>query len=68
MGYAAAVTSRQDDELGHLRGLADPEFFAYWAEVRLRYAVTSERSPEHPASKRDYDAVLAEYRRRLDGN
>jgi hypothetical protein len=37
------------------------EFFVRWAKVRLRYAV------EHTASKQDYDDVLAEYRRRLDG-
>jgi hypothetical protein len=45
-----------------LRELTDPDFFVYWAKVRLRYAV------EHTASKQDYDDVLAEYRRRLDGS
>jgi hypothetical protein len=44
-----------------LSELSDPEFFVRWAKVRLRYAV------EHTASKQDYDDVLAEYRRRLDG-
>jgi hypothetical protein len=50
-----------------LRELSDPEFFVYWAKVRLRYAVTPPGSPGHPASKRDYDAVLADYQRRMDG-
>ena len=51
-----------------LRELSDPDFFAYWARVRLRYATTSLNSPEHELSKLDYAEVLAEYRRRLDGN
>jgi hypothetical protein len=42
-----------------LRKLSDPDFFAYWAKVRLGYAV------EHTASKQEYDAVVAEYQRRL---
>jgi hypothetical protein len=44
-----------------LRELSDPDFFAYWAKIRLRYAV------ERTATKQDYDDVLAEYRRRIDG-
>jgi len=43
-----------------LQELSDPEFFVRWARVRLRYATA--RTAEIRA---DYDAVLAEYRRRL---
>jgi hypothetical protein len=62
--------SAEPAETGHdsaLRELSDPEFFARWAQVRLRHAVTPQRSPEYAASKAAYDAVLAEYRRRMDG-
>jgi hypothetical protein len=55
------MSSTATDSAG-LRELSDPDFFVYWAKVRLRYAV------EHTASKQGYDAVLAEYQRRMDGN
>lgn len=55
-----AMSSTATDS-ADLSELSDPEFFVRWAKVRLRYAV------EHTASKQDYDDVLAEYRRRLDG-
>jgi hypothetical protein len=58
---------RQAESIGDLQELSDPEFFTRWAEIRQRYAMTPKSSPDHPASKRDYDAVIAEYRRRMDG-
>jgi hypothetical protein len=58
----------QAETVSDLRELSDPEFFARWAAVRLRYATTPQSSPQYPAGKRDYDAVLAEYRRRMDGS
>jgi hypothetical protein len=58
--------SRQDTE-HDLQELADPEFFSHWADVRNRLALTSPGSTEHAEIKRRYDAVAAEYRRRIDG-
>jgi hypothetical protein len=58
---------RQDELVNDLQELSDPAFFAYWAELRQRYAVTPKSSPEHETGKRDYSAVLAEYRRRIGG-
>lgn len=58
---------RQAEVVSDLQELSDPAFFAYWAEVRQRYALTPKSSPEHEAGKRDYSAVLAEYRRRING-
>jgi hypothetical protein len=54
-------------ELGHLQGLADPEFFRQWAAARSRLALTSSSSPKYSEIKDEYDALAAEYRRRLDG-
>ena len=48
-----------------LRELSDPDFFACWAKVRLRYATARAGSAAHERIKPDYDGVLAEYRRRL---
>lgn len=59
--------SEQDDSRRALRGLTDPEFFAHWATVRNRLILTQADSPERYEIKRRYSAVLAEYRRRIDG-
>jgi hypothetical protein len=67
MGDAATVGRRHDDELGYLRGLGDPEFFSHWAAARTRLALTSTSSPRYSEIKREYGALAAEYRRRLDG-
>jgi hypothetical protein len=67
MGDAAIAGRRRVDELDHLRGLADPEFFTQWAAVRSRLALTSSSSPKYSEIKDEYDALAAEYRRRLDG-
>jgi hypothetical protein len=58
---------RRTDELGYLWGLADPEFFTHWAAARTRLALTSSSSPGYSEIKDEYDALAAEYRRRLDG-
>jgi len=50
-----------------LHELTDPEFFAYWATVRNRLILTPADSPKRSEIKRRYSAVLAEYRRRIDG-
>jgi hypothetical protein len=47
--------------------LDDPSFFAYWAEVRNRLARTPQGSPGHGEIKGEYAAIVAEYRRRMDG-
>jgi hypothetical protein len=68
MGTRASAEPAQTGNDSDLRELSDPEFFARWAQVRLRYATTPQSSPDHPASKRDHDAVLADYQRRMDGS
>lgn len=57
----------QKDRTGDLRELSDPEFFAHWATVRLRLFFVPKGKPEHREVKRRYDALSAEYRRRIDG-
>ena len=47
--------------------MTDPEFFAYWAAVRNRLVLTPADSPQRSEIKRRYSAVVAEYRRRIDG-
>jgi hypothetical protein len=59
--------SEQENRDGDLRELTDPEFFAHWVVVRNRLILTPAGSTERPEVKRRYDAVLAEYRRRIDG-
>ena len=67
MGDVAIASRRHADELGYLRGLADPEFFTHWAAARSKLALTSSSSPKYSEIKDEYDALAAEYRRRLDG-
>jgi hypothetical protein len=57
----------QKDRVGDLRELSDPEFFAYWAIVRHRLFLVPKGKPGHCEVKCRYDAVSAEYRRRIDG-
>jgi hypothetical protein len=58
----------QGDESSDLRKLSDPEFFTYWAAIRNSLARTSTASRVHDETKRQYDAVAAEYHRRLSGD
>jgi hypothetical protein len=46
MGDVAIASRRHADELGYLRGLADPEFFTHWAAARSKLALTSSSSPK----------------------
>jgi len=57
--------SGQKDRTGDLRELSDPEFFAQWAAVRNRLFSIPKGKPEHCEIKRRYDAMAAEYRRRM---
>jgi hypothetical protein len=57
----------QKDRAGDLRELSDPEFFTHWAAVRNRLARTPEGDPGRNQVKRQYEAVITEYRRRIDG-
>ena len=57
----------QKDRTGDLRKLSDPEFFTRWAAVRNRLVQTPEGKPGHSEIKRKYEAVTAEYHRRIDG-
>jgi hypothetical protein len=52
-------------ETSDLQELSDPEFFAHWAAIRTRLFRTPKGKPGHPQIKARYDAVTAEYRRRL---
>jgi hypothetical protein len=52
-------------ETSDLQELSDPEFFAHWAAVRTRLFRTRKGKPGHSELRRRYDAVAAEYRRRL---
>lgn len=56
-----------DTSTGDLRELSDPEFFAHWAAVRNRLFRAPKGEPGHYEVKRRYDAVTAEYQRRIDG-
>jgi hypothetical protein len=56
-----------DTSTENLQELSDPEFFAHWAAVRNRLFGTPKGKPGHCEIKRRYDAVTAEYRRRIDG-
>jgi hypothetical protein len=60
--------SGQEDGSSDLRKLSDPEFFTYWAAIRNRLARTSTSSRVDDETKRRYDAVAAEYHRRLRGD
>jgi len=57
----------QKDQTYDLRELSDPELFIHWATVRNRLFYIPVAKPEHHEIKRRYDAVAAEYRRRIDG-
>ena len=59
-------SSRQKDRTAELANLSDPEFFIEWAAVRNRLFRIPSGKPEHGDIKRGYDAVVAEYRRRID--
>lgn len=59
--------SGQKDRTGDLRELSDPEFFAQWAAVRNRLFSVPDGKLGHSEIKRQYEAVAAEYRRRIDG-
>jgi hypothetical protein len=43
--------------------LDDPAFFRYWSELRHRIALAGKSVPR--PLKREYDAVFAEFRRRI---
>ena len=55
------------DQSSDLREISDPEFFTRWAAIRSLLFSTPTGNPEHSEVKRLYDAVAAEYRRRIDG-
>jgi hypothetical protein len=58
-------TRTEEDEELALEELADPAFFARWAEVRLRHATTHKGSFGYFKAKWEYETVLTEYRRRM---
>jgi hypothetical protein len=56
------------ERTGDLQELSDPEFFVKWAAVRNSLFSVSKGKPGYCEVKRRYDAVAAEYRRRIDGS
>jgi hypothetical protein len=67
MSGATAYGGRQVAADSDLQELSDPEFFTHWAAVRNFLSLTPAGKPEHSEVKHQYDAVAAEYRRRMDG-
>jgi hypothetical protein len=59
--------SGQDSSYRELWQMTDPEFFVHWAAVRNRLILTPADSPQRSEIKRRYSAVVAEYRRRING-
>lgn len=57
----------QQDQDNDLQELSDPEFFTRWAAARSHLFETPEGNPWHGEVKRQYDAMNAEYRRRICG-
>jgi hypothetical protein len=56
----------QKEHVGELQELSDPEFFTQWAVVRNSLFNTPQGKPGYYEVKRQYNAVAAEYRRRID--
>lgn len=58
---------RADDDTAavSLAALGDPEFFRHWARLRQRIALDGKSVPG--ALQREYAAMSAEYRRRVEG-
>jgi hypothetical protein len=70
MGIAAATATDaltdapealKTDRVTYLQGLGDPDLIRLWGELRCSLTRAG------PDTKSLYDAVLAEYRRRIDG-
>jgi hypothetical protein len=49
-----------------LAEMDDPALITHWADARRRLALTPKDAPGHAEVKQAYDAVLAEYRRRVE--
>jgi hypothetical protein len=59
------MAQQADAEHADLRDLDDPEFFRHWSDLRRRVAL--EGKAISCGLKREYAAVSAEYRRRING-
>jgi hypothetical protein len=57
----------QSGGIAYLQELDDVSFFGAWAAVRTLVALAPAGTPSHAEIKSLYDAVVAEYRSRLDG-
>jgi hypothetical protein len=64
-GVIEADITDEGDITTRLAALSDPELIARWASLRARLAYKTD--PRHDEVKREYDAVVVEYRRRIDG-
>lgn len=58
------ITDEGDITRKRLATLQDPQLIARWAELRVRLAY--KRDPDYAALKAEYDALVAEYRRRIE--
>jgi hypothetical protein len=63
MGTRATAGSETASDM---RALGDPEFFRYWSALRQRIALSGKTPPQD--LEREYGAVSAEYRRRVNGD
>ena len=61
----AGITDEGDSRL---TSLSDPELIAHSAAVRTRLALTPKSDPGRAEVKAEYDAVLMDYRRRIEGD
>ena len=59
--------TQQKDRADSLQKLSDPEFFTRWAAVRTHLVLMPESEQGRSEIKLQYDAMKAEYRRRIDG-
>jgi hypothetical protein len=55
-----------EQDASGLQGISDPELMTRYTAARTRLALTPAGKPGHGEVKRAYDALLAEYRRRMD--
>lgn len=63
MGTRATTDSEPASDIP---ALDDPEFFRHWSALRQRIALSGKTVPHD--LKREYAAVSAEYRRRVEGS
>lgn len=62
------MDTRAPDTTEHdLAALSDPDLIKRWAALRFELLRTPRNAPEWDGAKAGYDAVMSEYRRRIEG-